>query len=99
MAVYLSPVGANVVPAANQLRVLAVFKEKLCKAFCTDYTVQPQTTVTYKNGTPRLVETTISRLRQQFPLSFLLDAATLQRRYSQKLSWWRSRDILRFLQV
>lgn len=59
MAVYLSPVGANVAPAANQLRVLAVFKEKLCKAYCVDSTVQPQTTLTYKNGTPRLVGTTI----------------------------------------
>ncbi len=59
MAVYLSPVGANVAPAANQLRVLAVMKEKLCKQYCVDSTVQPQTTVTYKNGTPRLVGTTI----------------------------------------
>lgn len=59
MSVYLSPVGANVAPAANQLRVLAVFKEKPCKAYCVDSTVQPQTTLTYKNGTPRLVGTTI----------------------------------------
>ena len=59
MAVYLSPVGATVAPAANQLRVLAVFKEKLCKSYCVDSTVQPQTTLTYKNGTPRLVGTTI----------------------------------------
>lgn len=59
MAVYLSPVGANVVPAANQLRLLAVFKEKLCRAYCVDSTVQPQTTLTYRNGTPRLVGTTI----------------------------------------
>ncbi len=59
MAVYLAPVGASVAPAANQLRLLAVFKEKLCRAYCVDSTVQPQTTVTYKNGTPRLVGTTI----------------------------------------
>lgn len=59
MAIYLSPVGANVAPAANQLRLLAVFKEKLCRAYCVDSTVQPQTTLTYKNGTPRLVGTTI----------------------------------------
>ena len=59
MAVYLSPVGANVVPAANELRILAVFKEKLCNAYCTDSTVQPQTTVSYKVGTARLVDTTI----------------------------------------
>lgn len=59
MAVYLSPVGANVAPVANQLRLLAVFKEKLCRAYCVDSTVQTQTTLTYKNGTARLVGTTI----------------------------------------
>lgn len=59
MAVYLSPVGANIAPAANQLRVLAVFKEKLCKSYCIDSTVQPQTTLTYKVGTTRLVGTTL----------------------------------------
>lgn len=59
MAVYLSPVGASAAPAANQLRVLAVFKEKLCRAYCVDSTVQPQTTLTYKVGTTRLVGTTL----------------------------------------
>ena len=59
MAIYLSPVGASVAPAANQLSVLAVFKEKLCRAYCVDSTVQPQTTLVYKVGTTRLVGTTI----------------------------------------
>lgn len=59
MAVYLSPVGASVAPAANELRLLAVMKERLCKLYCVDSTVQPQTTLTYKTGTPRLVDTTI----------------------------------------
>lgn len=59
MAVYLSPVGASVAPAANQLRVLAVFKEKVCKPYCVDSTVQPQTTLVYKVGTTRLVGTTL----------------------------------------
>lgn len=59
MAVYLSPVGASTAPAANQLRVLAVFKEKLCRAYCVDSTVQPQTTLVYKVGTTRLVGTTL----------------------------------------
>lgn len=59
MAVYLSPVGANVAPAANELRLLAVFKEKLCKSYCIDSTIQPQTILYYRNGTPRLVGTTI----------------------------------------
>lgn len=59
MAVYLSPVGASVAPAANQLRVLAVFKEKVCRAYCIDSTTQPQTTLVYKVGTTRLVGTTL----------------------------------------
>lgn len=59
MAVYLSPVGASVAPVANQLQLLAVFKEKLCREYCVDSTVQPQTTVTYKVGTTRLVGTTL----------------------------------------
>lgn len=59
MAVYLSPAGASVAPTANQLRMLAVFKEKLCRAYCIDSTVQPQTTLTYKVGTTRLVGTTL----------------------------------------
>ena len=59
MAVYLSPVGASVAPVANQLRVLAVFKEKLCRAYCVDSTVQAQTTLVYKVGPTRLVGTTI----------------------------------------
>ena len=59
MAVYLSPVGASVAPEANQLRVLSVLKEKLCRAYCVDSTVQPQTTLVYKVGTARLVDTTL----------------------------------------
>lgn len=59
MAVYLSPVGASTAPVANELRLLAVFKEKLCHAYCVDSTVQPQTNVTYNIGTARLVGTTI----------------------------------------
>lgn len=59
MAVYLSPVGASVAPAANQLRVLAVFKEKVCRAYCIDSTTQPQSTLVYKVGTTRLVGTTL----------------------------------------
>lgn len=59
MAVSLSPVGASAAPAANQLRVLAVFKEKTCRPYCIDSTRQPQTTLTYKVGTTRLVGTTL----------------------------------------
>lgn len=59
MAVYLSPVGASIVPVANELRVLAVFKEDTCRPYCIDSTVQPQTTLTYKVGQTRLVGTTL----------------------------------------
>ncbi|MDE5986837.1 MAG: hypothetical protein K2H16_06095 [Prevotella sp.] len=59
MAVYLSPAGASAAPAANQLRILAVMERKLRRPYCVDSTVQPQATLTYKNGTPRLVDTTI----------------------------------------
>ena len=59
MAVYLSNVGASTAPAANQLRTLAVFKEKLCRSYCVDSTVQPQTALNYKVGTTRLVGTSL----------------------------------------
>lgn len=61
MAIYLSPVGASAAPAANQLRVLVVLKEGLCNddAYCVTSTAQPQTTVTYRVGTTRLVGTTL----------------------------------------
>lgn len=59
MAVYLSPVGASTAPAANELRILAVYKEKVCRAYCVDSTVQPQTNVQYRVGTVRLVDTTL----------------------------------------
>lgn len=59
MAVYLSPVGASAAPAANELRILAVYKEKVCRAYCVDSTVQPQTNVQYRVGTARLVDTTL----------------------------------------
>lgn len=57
--VVLSPVGLAAAPVANQVSFLATFKEKLCKPFCVDSTVQPQATITYSTGTPRLVQTTV----------------------------------------
>lgn len=57
--VVLSPVGLAAAPVANQVSLLATFKEKLCKPFCVDSTVQPQATITYSTGTPRLVQTTV----------------------------------------
>lgn len=59
MALFLSAVGSNPAPAANELRTLAVFKESSCERFCATTDVQPQVFVTYKAGTPRLVDTTV----------------------------------------
>lgn len=59
MAVYLAPAGANVAPAANEVRLLAVYKEKLCDAYCANATQKPQVTVNYTVGTSRLVDTTV----------------------------------------
>ena len=42
-----------------KLLVVLRFKEKLCKSYCIDSTIQPQTILSYRNGTPRLVGTTI----------------------------------------
>lgn len=57
--VNLSPVGLANAPVANQVSFLATYKERLCKPFCINSTVQPQASVTYTTGTPRLVDTTV----------------------------------------
>lgn len=55
----LSPVGLAAAPVANQLPVLATFREKLCQPFCIDSSVQPLATVEYSAGTPVLNGTTV----------------------------------------
>lgn len=55
----ISPVGLAAAPVANQLSVLATFREKLCQPFCIDSTIQPAVTVDYSTGTPTLNETTV----------------------------------------
>lgn len=55
----LSPVGLAAAPVANQLSVLATFREKLCQPFCIDSSVQPLATVVYSTGTPVLNGTTV----------------------------------------
>lgn len=55
----LSPVGLAAAPVVNQLSVLATFREKLCRPFCIDSSVQPLATVTYSTGTPALNGTTV----------------------------------------
>lgn len=59
MAVYLSPVGLAAAPTANQLALLATYKERLCRSYCVDSTLQPQISVTYTSGTPRFVGETV----------------------------------------
>lgn len=57
--VRLSPVGLAAAPVANQLSVLATFREKLCRPFCIDSSVQPLATLEYSTGTPALNGTTV----------------------------------------
>lgn len=59
MSVYLSPVGLAAAPVANQLSLLATYKERLCKSYCVDSSLQPQVSATYTNGTPRFVGETV----------------------------------------
>lgn len=59
MAVTISPVGLAAAPVANELSFMATYKEKLCHPFCIDSTIQPQVSVVYTTGTPRLVDTTV----------------------------------------
>lgn len=55
----LSPVGLAAAPVANQVSLLATFREKLCQPFCIDSSVQPLATVEYATGTPILSGTTV----------------------------------------
>lgn len=59
MAVTISPVGLAAAPVANTLAFMATYKERLCRPFCTNSTIQPQVTVTYTTGTARLNGTTV----------------------------------------
>lgn len=55
----ISPVGLAAAPVANQLSVLATFREKLCQPFCIDSSVQPSAALEYSAGTPILNGTTV----------------------------------------
>lgn len=57
--VTLSPVGLAAATVPNQVSFLATFKERLCRTFCVNSTIQPQASVTYTTGTPKLVDTTV----------------------------------------
>lgn len=58
--VTLSPVGLSTTAlVANQLSLLVTIKEKLCRPFCVENTVQPQVSVEYTPGTAVLNGTTV----------------------------------------
>lgn len=59
MSVTISPAGLSAAPVANTLAVLVSYRERLCKSYCVDSTIQPQVTVTYKTGTARQNGTTV----------------------------------------
>lgn len=57
--VTLSPVGLATAPVANQVSLLATYKEKLCRCVCATSSNQPQATVAYRYETPTLNGTTL----------------------------------------
>lgn len=57
--VRISPVGLAAAPVANQLSILATYREKLCQPFCITSSIQPSATVVYSTGTPVLNGTTV----------------------------------------
>ena len=59
MAIIISPVGLSTAPVANELSFMATYKEKLCRPFCINSTIQPQVSVVYTTDTPRLVDSTV----------------------------------------
>lgn len=54
-----SPVGLAAAPVANQLALQINFREKLCRPFCIDSSVQPFATVAYTAGQAILNGTTV----------------------------------------
>lgn len=59
MAINIQTVGLTAAATPNELRVLAVIKERLCNSFCINAEMLPQATVDYQVGTARLVGNTI----------------------------------------
>ena len=56
----ISPVGlATTALVANQVSVLATYNEKLCRPYCVNGSVQPQTSITYSYEQPILNGTTV----------------------------------------
>lgn len=59
MAVTISPVGLAAAPVANVANIMATYKERLCRSYCINSTVQPQVSVVYTTGTAKLVDSTV----------------------------------------
>lgn len=59
MAVTISPVGLAAAPVNNVAAIMATYKEKLCRPYCIDSTIQPQVSVVYTTGTARLNGSTV----------------------------------------
>lgn len=59
MAVTISPVGLSTAPVANVANIMATYKNRLCRPFCVDSSIQPQVSVVYTTGTSRLEGTTV----------------------------------------
>lgn len=59
MAVTVSPVGLAAAPVNNVAAIMTTYKEKLCRPYCVDSTIQPQLSVVYTTGTARLNDSTV----------------------------------------
>ena len=59
MAVTISPVGLAAAQVENVANIMAIYKEKLCRPYCTGSTIQPQVSVVYTTGTARLNASTV----------------------------------------
>lgn len=55
----ISPVALAAAPVANQVSMLLNFREKLCRPFCIDSSVQPLATLQYTTGQAVLNGTTV----------------------------------------
>jgi hypothetical protein len=65
------PVGLASASVANQLSILASYKEKLCRPYCVISSIQPQVNITYSVGTMRLQGTTVF-----VPITAVIDIIT-----------------------
>lgn len=59
MSVLISPVGLAAEATANVANIMATYKERLCKTYCINSTIQPQVSVVYSTDTPKLNASTV----------------------------------------